>query len=661
MPHDDDHRHAGIEQLADELGTCRQRGLEWLDDSGRKREPVVAPMLTELARRYITGQQLTAAGRQAQIKILLRRAVDEMVTQRQSAEARLVRDLFFGDQGQAVIMRAGELLDLAKKGLGEITETRYREIRGKALHEFAMFLLEFVDEVDPLPDTVDGGTHSDHDEQSGRLSVTTGYVGEREDRFVELLAAAIRVTIIGHTHAELTTALANAMARKRAQQKRPDAFWRSLNIVFLSDTLLGYVNDERDTSPDPAEAIRDRRRAVTWGRRSVRFLLKHTNATHWTLYESLYLPPLAGTLFEMSDGRHFVQLLIRRPETSTSDNLYFEFEDPDGYFSGVFNDVLRHSINENKAAVPTGSPVGATFECRGRHWRQDVLRDGNKVNTWLPMVLIVTTLRRRGQILPMLQLRTKQNAVRELDKVSHLSNHIFLEDYSRSFEKLEAPACLDLTSDWTLRAAQRRVLMETGDDTPPDLRPVTTGIYLNHDKEDLMFFVYTLKLPSDFDVDLRSEMHPFPVPELIAIRANHALRSALALCRHPGMPRRLWTLASEIVALNLTMHGYAGLSQQLQDPKEDLSTMASRFEQLVAETACTCTSFGNDIVITGLSGWQYREFFTVLLPLYAELGVQDASRALEAFEHSDDMLRVRTRLAELYRDEDLIRAIPLEL
>lgn len=680
-----DETAAVVDQIASDLAECRQRGVEWLDRNTQKQARVSAIGLQRLAQHYVGAKQLAVPGRIAQIKTLLRHALDELTRQGDDADARLIRDLFFGESTQTVTKSAGVLLDLARKNSGEPSEARFREWRTTAFRAFAGFLIQFVDRaqresiVSPDPATFsdpENGTPPPEPvahaaaaagAEPDLLQVTTGYVGERGDRFIELLANAVNVTIVGFTHDQLTTALSESLALKRTRLGRPDAFWNSLRIVFLGDSLLDYVNDEREESPDRGEAVRERRRAMTWGRRSVRLFLRRTLSTRWFLFESPFLPPFAGTLFELPNRKHIVQLIIRRPFRATADNLYLEFEDlADEYLASAFEDVVRNSIADNKA-VPIGIPSGQKFQCKGRRFRQNILRDGSAARMWLPMVLIVTTRQKGGQIEPMLQMRTEDNAVREINKLSHLSGHVFQEDHSRSYgaSPVSVPLSFDITADCTIGAAQRRVQMETGDDAPPALRPVTTGSYQHPDKEHLFFFVYSLHLPDDFDFPSRSEMHQFPLPELLAIRANHALRVAEQLCQRTELPSRLWAAAAEIVSLNLALHDYAELGQKILDladqPRAALNSTTDEIRRLIERTTATYASPGKEIQIMGLSGWQYREFFTVLMPLYADIGVPRAADQLNLLLNDECKCAARDRLAELYQDEDLMRLMPIEL
>jgi hypothetical protein len=67
------------------------------------------------------------------------------------------------------------------------------------------------------------------------------------------------------------------------------------------------------------------------------------------------------------------------------------------------------------------------------------------------------------------------------------------------------------------------------------------------------------------------------------------------------------------------------------------------------------------VEVLGLSGLHYREFFTILLPLYARLGVPGAAEHLAQVTSDERSAAAISELAELYRDEELMMAIPVEL
>jgi hypothetical protein len=494
-------------------------------------------------------------------------------------------------------------------------------------------------------------------------TMVTDYVGN-STRFVRLLAEAVNVTIVGLTNETLAVTLQDALNRKRAYSDQR-AFWRSLRVVFLGDKLLEAINDERSEYPDRRDALRKRRLAAVSGKRSVSVLLRRTPSFRWALYESPHLPPFAGTLFEMPDGRRIVQLLIRRPQRGTTDHLYMEFEDTtDQYFTAAFEDVVHNSMDDNQI-VPIGDPRDGGFQCTGSRFRQNVVIDRSGATGWLPLVLVVTWRNKGGHAEPLLQLRSESNAARELDRLSHLSGYIYQDDYlDPGAQPREQPTVFDPQHSALAKAARRRLRMEIGDDPSGELRPVTMQRYLHSDKEHLFFFVFTLELPGWFQFPRQAEMHHFPVSELLAVRRNQVLRSAVRVGR-ATLSRRVRVAAAEIVKLNLTLHGEDRLGDELlawaNKPSAKSHHVAQKIRRLEKQTRQTMFSNGREMQIMGLSGLQYREFFTMLLPLYDDIGVPGAAELLKAVREDESKRRAMERLSALYQDEDLMSSIPIEI
>jgi hypothetical protein len=623
-----------------------------------------------------------------------------------------------------VTQSAGELLDQAQARSG-LTDSRFRERRAAAAASFAAFVVQFcaaAAEADPVPPiaappvaaapvavsgtagrtagnadgadpaaepavslpesaphAADGRPRPDEPGQGAAGAgpddawqrnalhrLRTGHVDDGE-RFTQLLSEAINVTIVGFTNENLTTTLANALARKRAALNDPDAFWGSLRIVFFSNKLLDSITDERPEYPDRQEAFRQRRLAAIHGRRSVTVFLRRIRPTRWTVYESPFVPPFIGTLFELSTGRRLVHLMIRHPQRSAADHLYLEVDETgDQYFSSVFEAVVYSSVNDSKV-VAVGLPRADAFQPTGTRYRYNVLRDGSGAVGWLPYVLVVTWRQRASGAEPLLQLRTEANAARALDRLTHLATHVFLDDPGDPNGSQEAALRTEFTLDGEMprRAARRRLYMEAGEDLPGDLVPVATDRYLHHDKEHLFFLVYSREVPGDFQFPRRAGMYPVPLEELVAILENQALRKAALLFEASSMPRRFHAAAAEIAALNLTLHGHAELAAELTraagQPSGLGDDLAARLRAEIERTRQSWFSGGREIEIQGLSGLHYRAFFTLLLPLYARLGVPGAARCQAELDADQQRLEAIARLAEIYHDEELMSAIPLEL
>ena len=396
--------HHDADEIANDLADCRQRGLDWLDRKSSNQVPVRAVALQQLAEEYVKAKRRVAAGRIAQIKILLRDGIEELSRQGHVTDAGLLSDLFFGDSTQGAIKPPGELLRIARERFGD-SESRFRERRANVVRSFAQFLITFAASATRGSDDVaEYDTPQEHAQPA-----TTGYVGDRE-HFIQLLAAAVNVTIIGITNERLTPMLKEALRRKRVGG-RTDAFWGSLRVVFLGKDLLGTVNDELEDFHDSREALRQRLQGAVWGRRWVWVFLKRTRSTRWTLYECPYLPTLTGALFDFGDQRKkIVHLLMKRPRRPTADHLYGELEDlEDQYFSALFEDVIHNSLPVNMV-IPVGAPTGNAFRCTAVRLYSNVLKDGSGASGWLPMILVITSQQRDGRMMPMLQLRTEDNS-----------------------------------------------------------------------------------------------------------------------------------------------------------------------------------------------------------------------------------------------------------
>lgn len=653
------------EALSLELAACRKRGIERPDVDTHNQNPVPRPGLQRLADEYqsVTGGHTT--NRIAQLKYLLRDAMDAFEAENE-ADAQLVKALFFGDSQNRVTKSAGELLDTAQRRLGFGNEVWFRQVRHAAFDNFADFLPRFVaaarptgpvEPVDfntPTPVTNDVAPPPEVQQQVA----TTGYIDNGE-HFITLLSQAENITIIGFTNESLASMLRIALARKRAAMLRPDGCWSSVRVVFLADELLDRVSDERGY-PDLDEARLLRRRLAVFGRRTVRVFLRGLpSRASWAIYDSPYFSPLIGTLFEMPDGRRIVQMLIRRRQRSPSDHLFLELDDTRGhYFSAVFDEIVDNSLDDNKV-VPAGGVVGERFRATSTRYRRSVLVEGSGAKGWLAMVLVITWRRREGRAEPLLQLRSQLNATRELGRLTHLAGHIMQD------EPVEPGMEFGRDDEIPMAAARDRVLMETGEVEAGEIRPVATGQYLHPDKEHLFFFVYDCQLPEDLQFWDQAEMSSPSVGELVAIRENQVLHKALALCRVPSLRRQVRPAAFEIVALNLTLHDYGELAQKLTDAAAartaDFGSIVAELAELEEDTRQSWAGYEGEAELVGLSGLQFREFFTILLPFYERVGVPGAAEHLMLVRDDEAKRNAVERLAELYRDERIMRLIPVEL
>jgi hypothetical protein len=654
--------------IADELAAVRQRGIERLDVSSHSQTPVRTSELQRLADEYVTVGQLRVEGRVAQVKYLLRDAVEAFAIENE-ADAQLVGALFFGDSQNRVTKSAGELLDIARNEFGFTSETRFRQARHDAFDSFARFIPAFVasvseDENSVRSEAVSQQAPADHDDsvpdpEVQRHVATTGYI-DNGQHFVTLLAQATNVTIVGFTNETLAKMLKTALEGKRAAMLRPDVCWNSIRIVFLSDELLDAVNDERREHLDPHQALQRRRQAKVHGRRTIGIFLRGLPATaRWEIYDAPCFPPLFGTLFEMPNGQRIVQLLIRRSQRNSLDHLYLELDDTRGhYFSAVFEEIVHSSLDDNKL-VPVGVAVEERFRVTSTRYRLNLLADGSQATGWLAVVLIITWRVRNGQAEPLLQLRTPLNSVRELDRFSHPANHVILDDSAQPVTEF------GLDDEMPIAAARRRIHLEVGDGEPGELKSLGTCRYIHPDKEHILFFIYTCELPESFQLWRPAEIYPVPVKVLLSIRENQTLHKAMSLCQSPPTRQSVRAAAFEIVSLNLILHGYGQIAERIKlaasQPTHDMDALVGEIGSLEEQTRRIWTGLEEEVQIRGLTGLQYREFFTLLLPFYADVHMPGAAEAIKRINDNELMRSAVARLSELYHDGLLMESIPFEL
>jgi hypothetical protein len=665
-----------VAALSQELAACRKRGIERLDLRTHNQAPVERPELQRLASEYAAARRLSVSNNTAQIKLLLRDGI-RAFSATSAADARLVSALFFGDSLDRVAKSAGELLDIAQKQSGITSDIRFRQARRDAFDAFADFLPGFVSSAAQADaeEEPDAGVTPDippvlrPEEPEGAVPIpeveqriaNTGYIDDGE-HFITLLARADNVTVVGVTNERLASMLRTALIRKRAAMLRPDGCWSSIRVVFLSDELLDGVNDER-VYPDPAEARLVRRRQALYGRGTVNaFLQGLPGRATWATFESPYVPPFSGTLFEMPDGRRIVQLLMRRRQRNPPDHLYLEFEDTSGhYFSAMFNEVVDASIDDNKV-VPAGIVIqDRRFRVSSTRYRRNVLIDGSHAKGWLPMVLVITWRERDGQAEPVLQLRTVLNARRELYRFSHLAGHIMQN------EPAVPGTEFGIEDDIPMAAARQLVQVETGEvgEEEPALEPLTTGQYLHPDKEHLFFFVYGCQLSEGPQLWEEAELSALSVDDLLAIRENQVLRNALLLCDAGKLRPQIRAVAFEIAACNLVLHGHEDLAQKLTDAvavrKPDLDGIAAEIRDREERTRQAWPAPEEDTEVMGIAGLQFREFYSILLPYFRRVGVPGAAEYLKFVNDDEAKRAAKERLSELYHDQRLMELIPIEL
>ena len=89
--------------------------------------------------------------------------------------------------------------------------------------------------------------------------------------------------------------------------------------------------------------------------------------------------------------------------------------------------------------------------------------------------------------------------------------------------------------------------------------------------------------------------------------------------------------------------------------------LSAELSRLEADTHRTWRGYEGVAELRGFSGLQFREFYAILLPFYASVGVPGAAGHLALLDEDDTKRAARARLSQLYRNERVMTSIPFEL
>ena len=107
------------------------------------------------------------------------------------------------------------------------------------------------------------------------------------------------------------------------------------------------------------------------------------------------------------------------------------------------------------------------------------------------------------------------------------------------------------------------------------------------------------------------------------------------------------------------------MAQKLKDAAAvrtpDFGAIAAELGRLEEQTRQTWPGFEGESELHGLSGLQFREFYAILLPFYASVGVPGAAEHLALIDEDESKRAAVARLSQLYRNEPVMESIPIEL
>jgi hypothetical protein len=579
-----------------------------------------------------------------------------------------------------------KVLDLEREARQRMREAHTRQIKdlvevGPDSQRFKIAVKELASEMADvfqlLKDLASASTHSDpptiglpafrSDDPSGpQISTRIG----NQEKFIDRLSEAARVTLLGIAHGGLTDFLDEALKRKR-RREGPTAFWPSIRVIFASESLLPLVRDELDEQfPDRDAAIKVRFQRVGRGRRAVAsFFLLSNRPNQWSMYEYPYLLPFVGALFEMSDGSKLAQVATFRPYYRVGDYLFVEFAGTAGelaYYQAAFEDVVINSVQQDDvtlAGVPNDPAPG--FRCLGSRFRRSVMLPGRgKPSDWLPVVLITTYWTRPGSAELLLQVRTRENANHELGKLSHISGFINQQDHG----ELEAAGRVgfDLPHSAARNAALRTLREElelVGDDW--ELELVDQLRYHSASHESLYFYVFSLGLPRTVSSFPNvAELRPWALSDVLRLRRYQVLSQAARVLA--GIPLTAWQaeLVGKLLKFNLTLHDLEGLGEEVSAHvylNEAPGALVEEIQRLRQETALVNPGSTGLAPIEGLTRLQYRELFSRLLPIYERIGVHGAREELAEVSSNSSKRSALDELVKLYASEPDMRNLPIEV
>ena len=487
-------------------------------------------------------------------------------------------------------------------------------------------------------------------------------------QFTHVLADAINVTIVGVTNENLASFLDEALEIKR-RRLGAGSFWESLRIVFLREDLLNLVNDQLDVQwASSDEIVRERKLRAKAGKRAVvSFLIRQNQPDKWSLHEYEYFLPFLGALFDMPDGTNLVQITMARPRHRVTDALYFEFVDPaDHYFANAFNHIVSDSRDGNEVVL-IGTPGGTelAFHVNGARFRRGALIEGDNTHDWLPAVVVVTWSMRNGVAVPMLQVRTKGNAAQYIHHLSHVGGYVDKGDLISVSREVEwsAGSPLLLPAVAAVNAARRELHDQLDVAATNDgLQFFGTCRFSNHDRENLFFYLFALRLPETHQTPESSEVRGWKVGDLVDLHKYQVLGKAEALLRRDDLSASDRMTAARILCWQLTLHGQRELGRRLIRAIDRPSGgLADHLRRLTSQPAVQLRLAGQETVLAGLAELHYREFFSVILPLYAQVGIGEAASAIASYLSFAGAPEALAALREAYQDDDLLSSLPFEV
>ena len=492
-------------------------------------------------------------------------------------------------------------------------------------------------------------------------------LGANSEQFVTRLSKAERVTIIGMTNQNLVQYLEKAL-ELRGKAQNAGGFWESIRIVFLSETVLNTIDDElRVEYSDKSKANFERTRKAGRAKRAISYLFIRTqHPRQWSLHEYDAALPFVGTIYEMPDGQKIVELATLRPYTSQTELLYFEFSDglvPQvvNYYQNAFEEIIQHSTKQDEIVlVGNPPPQGKGFIWRHSKFRRSVLEPNPHSDDWIAVVMVLLWRKNEeGKAEPLLQIRTPENATRELDMLSNIAGYINQSD-CREFDSIR-PADVALQRSAYENAVYRELQEELGvkhNWSKPELLNEIRFYY--PDKENLYFYVCLMEIDFPlFNIESSANIRPWTFKQILGIREYQVLSRVNALLEEASnkVPS---PLAVDVLANNLVLHKHAVLADMLYhviNTHSGHQELQSRLRNTMDQCAQFYMFQNTRRTIRGLAELQYREFFSTIMRAYSKIDVPEVQEYQEFITSDPGASSALKRLREFYENETSIRKV----
>jgi hypothetical protein len=281
--------------------------------------------------------------------------------------------------------------------------------------------------------------------------------------------------------------------------------------------------------------------------------------------------PFVGTIFEMADGTQIVQVATLRPSYSLPEYLFFEFYSHDReliYYQSAFEDIIHRSVSDEEI-VFVGNPTseGTGFVCRHTRFRRNVLlRQADRKNDWIPAFVVILWYEEFGKTWPLLQIRTYENASREIDILSNISGYVNLKAYYQ-LEKSTSSEFY-LPKRCVAKAVVNELSYELGvlDYNWPDPELIKEIKFYYSDNENLYFYLCHMKIGFPVNRVLPSaQMKKWSFGEILHVREFQVLSKVHELLdiEFPYTDHIKFT--AQVLADNLILHRRATLANQLTE------------------------------------------------------------------------------------------------